>query len=35
MTENYVKKIWMKNVVIWCWFLFLASFSIYTPILLF
>jgi len=26
MTENYVQKIWMKNVVIWGWFLFLAGF---------
>jgi len=28
MTENYVQKIWMKNVVIWGWFLFLAGFRI-------
>jgi len=26
--ENYVQKIWVKNVVIWGWFLFLAGFSI-------
>jgi len=26
MTENYVQNIWVKNVVIWDWFLFLACF---------
>jgi len=26
MTENYVQNIWVKNVVILCWFLFLAGF---------
>jgi len=28
MTENYVQKIWIKNVVIWGWFLFLTGFLI-------
>jgi len=28
MTENYVQKIWVKNIVIWGWFLFLAGFRI-------
>jgi len=28
MTENYVHKIWVKNVVIWGWFLFFAGFRI-------
>jgi len=28
MTENCVEKIWVKNVVIWGWFLFLAGFRI-------
>jgi len=28
MTENYVQKSWVKNVVIWCWFQFLAGFCI-------
>jgi len=28
MSENYVQKIWVKNVVIWGWFLFLAGFRI-------
>jgi len=28
MTENYMQKIWVKNVVIWGWFLFLAGFRI-------
>ena len=28
MTENYVQNIWMKNVVIWGCFLFLAGFRI-------
>ena len=35
MTENYVQKIWVKNVVIWGLFLFLAGFRIYGPVLLF
>jgi len=28
MTENYVQKISVKNVVIWGWFLFFAGFRI-------
>jgi len=28
MTENYVQKIWMKNVVILGWFPFLAGFRV-------
>jgi len=28
MTENYGQMIWVKNVVIWGWFLFLAGFRI-------
>jgi len=28
MIEKYVKKIWVKNLVIWGWFLFLADFRI-------
>jgi len=35
MTENYEQKIWVKIVVIWGWFIFLAGFRIYGPILLF
>jgi len=26
--ENYVQKIWVKNEVIWGWFLFLAGLGI-------
>jgi len=28
MTENYTQKIWVKNVVISGWFLFLVGFRI-------
>jgi len=28
MTENYVEKIWVKNEVIWGWFLFFAGLAI-------
>jgi len=28
MTENYVQKIWVRNVVISGWFLFLAGFRV-------
>jgi len=35
MTEIYVQKIWVKNVVIWGWFLFLAGCRIYGPVHLF
>jgi len=35
ITENYVQKIWVKNVIILGWFLFLAGYRIYGPILLF
>jgi len=35
MIENYVQKIWVKNVVIWDWFLFLAGFRIEGHVLLF
>jgi len=28
MIENYVQNIWVKIVVIWGWFLFLAGFCI-------
>jgi len=28
MTEKYVQKIWVKNLVIWGWFIFLAGFRI-------
>jgi len=33
--ENYVQKIWVKNVVIWDSFLFLAGFRIWGPVPLF
>jgi len=35
MIENYVQKIWVKNVVILSWFPFLAAFPVEGPILLF
>jgi len=28
MTENFVKKIWVRNVVIWVSLLFLAGFPV-------
>jgi len=35
MTENYVQKILLKNVVILGWFPFPAGFRVYGPVLLF
>jgi len=35
ITKISVQKIWVKNVVIWGWFLFLAGFRIYGPVHLF
>ena len=35
MTEIYVQKIWVKNVVILGWFPFLAAFRVQGPALLF
>jgi len=35
MIENYVQDIWVKNVVIWGWFLFLTGFCILGRVLLF
>jgi len=35
MTENYVQKIWVKDVVILGWFPFLAASCVYGSVLLF
>jgi len=35
MTENYVQKIWVKDVVILGWFPFLVAFCVYGFVLLF
>jgi len=35
MTENYVQKILLKNVVILGWFPFSAGFRVSSPLLLF
>ena len=35
MTENYMQKSWVQNVVIWGWFPFLAGFRVQGAVYLF